>query len=491
MSDNLIIFGGTGDLSHRKLIPAIYNLYASKKIHEDFKIIAIGRRKITVDEYKKSLKEFLEKVSRTSLDINIWEKIEKNIYYLFFNFEEDDGYEGLKSLILNLGLKQVYYYLAVAPHYFDIIVEKLKLNDMHFYIDEKDNKIENKLAIEKPFGKNLASAIKLNKKILKVFDEKNIYRIDHYLGKEMIQNILALRFSNLLFEPLWNNKYIDNVQITSSETVGVETRGEYYEKSGALKDMFQNHMLQLVALTAMEPPVSLGADCIHDEKVKVFRSISKLTENIVMENVVRGQYIRNEKDKIKGYIEEDKVSNSSHVETFLSAKISIENYRWHDVPFYIRTGKRLKEKCIKIVVEFKKIPNLLYGKIHDSVTPNRLIISIQPTEGISFIFNGKETGINDNLKKIELEYKKDSVNMENTPEAYERLIYDFLIGDRTLFSRWDELEKAWRITDKIADCWSNEQPVLAKYEAGTTYGPEESDKLLKKDGRSWYNYENL
>ncbi|MFV0503173.1 MAG: glucose-6-phosphate dehydrogenase [Lachnospirales bacterium] len=481
MTDNLIVFGGTGDLTKRKLIPAIYSLYLENKISKDFKFIAIGRREISTGEYKKSLLSWLENTFNNGIDEKKWAALSSNIHYIPFNFSEDEGYEKLTALINKLQIDDPSFYLAVAPNFFETIVEKLKIHDLNYNFTKGEY---NKVIIEKPFGKDLKSAVSLNKKILKVFDESHVYRIDHYLGKEMIQSIMALRFSNIIFEPIWNNKYIDNVQITSSETVGVETRGGYYETSGALRDMFQNHMLQLLSLATMEPPVSLSPSSIHDEKIKVLKSIKDSFEE---KDIICGQYI-NYNGK-KGYREEENVSPNSVTETFIATKIEIDNYRWLGVPFYIRTGKRMESKCIQIVIEFKKIPHLLYGKMFD-VDQNLLVINIQPKEGISVNFNVKKNGIDTELEKMKTHLESVGDNIGNTPKAYEKLLFDYLNNESTLFTRWDELEKSWELVEEIFQLWQNNK-VIHNYNSNLGYGPKESYELLEKDGRKWHEPEDL
>jgi glucose-6-phosphate 1-dehydrogenase len=342
-----------------------------------------------------------------------------------------------------------------------------------------------RIVIEKPFGKDLESAKYLNDKIVNVFGEKSTYRIDHYLGKEMLQNIMVIRFANMLFEPLWNNRFIDHIQISSSETVGVENRGGYYEKSGAMRDMVQSHLLQLISLIAMEPPNDLDTDSIRNEKVKVLKALKNISFSGMKNNVVRGQYgsaiIKEE--KIQSYREEKRVSPNSNTETFVALKIYVENLRWADVPFYIRTGKRMPRKSTEIVIQFKSIQDILYFKEKD-LQPNMLVIRIQPQEGVFFQFNAKEPGAHGNIIPVQMDFCQNCQIGFNSPEAYERLIYDVMRGDSTLFARWDEVEYSWKFVDSILEAWRKEKPQFPNYKSGT-WGPEEANLLLKRDNRKW------
>lgn len=484
----MVIFGGTGDLTHRKLMSALYNLAYKKMLPDNFAVVSIGRRAFNHDEYREQIKKSIEKYSRFQFEDDIWDKIEHKVYYLDFEFKDNSGYIRLKEFLKGLDDKYKtngnrIYYLAVAPEHFETIVEKLRLHNMNY--EENSKK---RIVIEKPFGKDLKSAEYLNQKINEAFNEENIYRIDHYLGKEMIQNIMVIRFANEVFESLWNNKYIDNIQISSSEIVGVENRGGYYESSGALKDMVQNHMFQLLSLIAMEPPVNLDTESIRDEKIKVLRSLESVTPKFIMENMVRGQYGKGiiDNKEVPAYRDEERVSPESNIETFAAIKLYIQNFRWSGVPFYIRTGKRLRNKSTEIIVQFKTLRNILYFKEFKELQPNILVIKIQPREGVFFQFNSKEPGVGNTIIPIQMDYCQNCQFENNSPEAYERLLYDVMKGDSTLFTRWDEVEYSWKFVDKIAEVWRNTKPKFPNYESGT-WGPESSDELLKKDGRIWWN----
>ncbi|AIS52253.1 glucose-6-phosphate 1-dehydrogenase Zwf [Thermoanaerobacter kivui] len=376
ISNIMVIFGGRGDLTHRKLMPALYNLKYQKILPENFAVVSIGRRDKTEEQYRNEVLESVKNYSRFNIDEKIWQDLSKGIYYKKFDFTDGKGYIELSSFLEEIDKKynakgNRVYYLAVAPEYFGIIVEKLNRYGM-----VKNETSWQRVVIEKPFGEDLKSAQRLNKIITDVFTERNTYRIDHYLGKEMLQNIIVIRFANVFFEPVWNRRYIDNVQISSNETVGIENRGGYYEKAGALRDMVQNHMLQLLTLTAMEPPVNLDTESIRDEKVKVLKSLEIFTPGAVEKNIVRGQYV--------GYRQEDKVSPTSNTETFMALKVHVENFRWAGVPFYIRTGKRMPAKSTEIVIQFKPLPGILskvitkckvfdFTNIFDKITSEDLV----------------------------------------------------------------------------------------------------------------------
>jgi glucose-6-phosphate 1-dehydrogenase len=373
------------------------------------------------------------------------------------------------------------YYLAVSPEYFGIIAEKLQTFGLI-----KENRGYHRVLIEKPFGKDLTSAKNLSKHITNIFSEENTYRIDHYLGKEMLQNVLVIRFANAIFEPIWNKTYIDHVQITSTETLGIDERGGYYDQSGALKDMFQNHLLQFLALIAMEPPERIEAEKIRDEKVEVFKALHVYSDNEVKENVVRGQYSENIERSIPGYRQESRVPNDSNTETFVAIKLAIENERWAGVPFYIRTGKQLKRKSVEVVLQFKPRPLGLMFCSEAGMIPNQLIIRIQPTEGVFLRFNAKKPGQGNDTTPVGMDFCQNCSIGYNSPEAYEHLLYGAMKGDKTLFTRWDEIEYSWRFVDAIKSAWDKEQPDFPNYIAGSD-GPKDADELMNRDGRQWLN----
>lgn len=482
----MVIFGGTGDLTHRKLLPALYNLQCENLLPSDFAVVSVGRREKDHELYRREAYESISTSSHPDLNEQHWNDLKDRIYYYQLNFNEDEDYTSLNTFMSELEAKysttNKIYYLAVAPDFFGVIAEKIHAHGLI-----KDNGW-NRVVIEKPFGKDLKSATKLNKTITDIFSEDNTYRIDHYLGKEMLQNIMVIRFTNALFEPLWNNKYIDNIQISSSETVGVENRGGYYENAGALRDMVQNHMLQLLTLIAMEPPVKLETESIRDEKVKVLRSLKEFTPELIKSDIVRGQYgsgTMGTTEKLIGYREEDRVSPISNTETFVALKIQIENFRWAGVPFYIRTGKRLPEKSTEIIIQFKNLPDILYSKEHH-LQPNLLVIKIQPQEGVFFQFNAKEPGTLKNIIPVQMDFCQNCQIGTNSPEAYERLIHDVIKGDPTLFTRWDEVEYSWKFVETIHKVWEKEPVDFPNYNANT-WGPIESNNLLRKENRNWWH----
>ncbi|MBN2221135.1 MAG: glucose-6-phosphate dehydrogenase [Vallitaleaceae bacterium] len=486
ISNAMIIFGGTGDLTKRKLIPALYNLLYEKLLPEHFFVVSVGRREKTYESYIQEAQEGIKEFSRNPYEEELFEILKKKIYYYQLDFDATEDYLEFDNYICALENKHKtkgnrLFYLAVSPEYFGVIVEKL-----HEYGLASDNGSFKRVVIEKPFGRDLESAKALSKHITHAFGEENIYRIDHYLGKEMLQNIMVVRFANAFFEPIWNNKYIDHIQITSTETLGVEERGGYYEKSGALKDMLQNHLLQLLALTAMEPPVHLDTESIRDEKVKVFKGLRIYTEEEVEQNVVRGQYGPSEDGKYVGYRQESRTHDESEVETFIALKAEIENFRWSGVPFYIRTGKRMKNKCVEVIVQFKSLSRILYLKELEDSLPNQLIIRIQPTEGIYMRFNAKKPGQNREVIPVTMDFCQNCEIGYNSPEAYERLLLDAMKGEKALFTRWDEVEYSWRFVDAIQKVWEKQKPDFPNYAAGS-FGPDASEELLTRDGRKWHD----
>ncbi|MDF2541202.1 MAG: glucose-6-phosphate dehydrogenase [Herbinix sp.] len=488
LSAILVIFGGTGDLTHRKLMPALYNLVLDKLLPEHFAIVSVGRREKTQEQYQKEVYDTIRKYSRNKLSETYWAGLKEMIYYYQFDFIDQEGYYGLKNFLEQLDQKvksegNRVFYMAVAPEYFETIVQGLQLSDM-----AKKSGAWSRLIIEKPFGKDLKTARKLNSKLLEVFDENSIYRIDHYLGKEMIQNIMVLRFCNSIFESIWNNKFIDNIQISLTEKLGVGTRGGYYEHSGAMRDMVQNHIIQILSLVAMEPPVNLKTDSIRTEKQKVIEAIEEITPEFLRDNVVFGQYGKGMIDGIPvpAYREEENVPSNSTTETFVAVKLHINNFRWAGTPFYIRTGKRLGTSSAEIVIQFKEMPNILYFKERDIQEPNLLVIRIQPNVGVFFQFNTKDFNTHHDIVPTKMDTSYFSPTQGNTPEAYERLIYDILRGDATLFSRWDEVEAAWMVADQMIKYREQKKHQFPNYDSGSM-GPVRAFELLARDGRKWWN----
>ncbi|WP_060787665.1 glucose-6-phosphate dehydrogenase [Geobacillus zalihae] len=481
----IVIFGATGDLAKRKLFPSLYRLYEKGHLHEQFAVVGVARRPLSADEFRNYVRDSVETAFHQKLADG---RFTSHFYYHPFDVTEAESYQRLKSLLEQLdGTYKTegnrIFYLAMAPEFFGTVTSRLQsegLTETHGF---------KRLVIEKPFGHDLASAEKLNDEIRRVFSEREIYRIDHYLGKEMVQNIEVIRFSNAIFEPLWNNRFIANIQITSSETLGVEDRGRYYDHSGALRDMVQNHMLQMVALLAMEPPIKLTTDDIRHEKVKVLRALRPIAHDEVDRYFVRGQYGRGviHGKNVPAYREEPNVDPDSNTETFVAGKLLIDNFRWAGVPFYIRTGKRMAEKSTKIVVQFKDVPMNLYYRTNETIAPNLLVIHIQPDEGITLHLNGKKTGESTTITApFQLDYCNNCIDGINTPEAYEKLLYDCMRGDATNFTHWDEVAASWQFVDPISEVWANTKASdFPNYAAGSM-GPAAADELLKQDGFHWW-----
>lgn len=486
MKDNsciFTIFGATGDLTKRKLIPAIYKLYKQKRLHASFSVIAIGRRDKTSESYRDEMRSFMEIELGIKIDEEIWEKFNPLITYHKMNFTDNSGYVSLKDLStgMNIGDNRIFY-LAVAPEFFEIIINKLNEHKML-----KNENSWQRVMIEKPFGSNLESARKLNKSITEVVHEDKIFRIDHYLGKEMLQNILSIRFGNSIFEPLWNHSYIDHVQIISTETLGVGTRGAYYDSTGIIRDMLQNHILQMLTLIAMEPPVNLEAESIRDEKVKVLKALRPFEKSNIEETFVSGQYGGG--NGMLGYREEERVAKNSNTDTFIAVKAFIDNFRWGGVPFYIYAGKRMQEKTTKIIIRFKKLPGINFYEGYENTEPNVLVIRIQPDEGLFFRINAKNPGNEFSISNVDLDYCQDCGYKGNSPEAYERLIIEAINDNKALFTRWDELESSWKFIDSLCKARTGSILQYPNYITGGD-APAKAIELIEKDGRKWWR-ENI
>ncbi len=490
----VVIFGATGDLTHRKLIPALYNLAIDGELPTGVKIIGFARRDKSDEVFRDGLKELNREVSRNGHDEEIWGDFENMVEYHQSEFQDADGYrrlaERLDAIDAERGGKgNRLFYIASAPEYFDDVLEHLKSAGLN----ESRDGCWSRVIVEKPFGVDLASARHLNEVVNQTFEEKDTYRIDHYLGKETAQNIMVLRFANAIFEPLWNSRYIKQVQITCAEHLGMEGgRGGYYDKSGALRDMVQNHLLQLLSLVAMEPPTDLSADGVRDEKVKVIRSLRQWdSPELVEENVVRAQYSAGHVHgkSVVGYREEDRVDPESMTETYVALRCMVDTWRWSGVPFYIRMGKRLPKKATEISVHFRPAPNVLFNATPGETDEgNVLVIRIQPDEGISLRMVSKIPGTTLRLEPVKMDFHYSTSFGKGSPEAYERLLLDAMAGDATLFARRDEVEEAWRFIDHIQRGWHDsgegDELSMAEFVAGS-WGPEEADALLEKDGNSW------
>ncbi len=485
----IVIFGASGDLTRRKLMPALNNLFDQGLMPEQFAILGLGRTKMDDRTFREEMKKNIHEFSS---DSKIAEAFINNLYYRPVDYNQESSYQDLKSFISTLKKSvsfgnNILFYLATPPGLYEVIPENLAAVGL--------NRKEYKIIVEKPFGTSLDTARRLNRHLLKHFSEDQIYRIDHYLGKETVQNILVTRFSNNIYEPLWNRNYIHHVEITSAESIGVAKRGGYYDHSGALRDMVQNHLLQLAGLVAMEPPVNADATSIRSEMVKVFQSLRPLDDEHIARNVIRGQYsgstVRGE--KIQGYRDEKDVGSNSRTETFVAMKFYIDNWRWNGVPFYVRTGKRLPTKVTELVIHFKPTPQHIFcnelGKPNES---NQFIIRIQPDEGILMKFGMKIPGAGFNVQTVNMDFHYSSLSDERLPEAYERLLHDCMVNDPTLYSRGDAVETTWRFIEPILDLWENSSEIpLYGYPAGT-WGPEIADALIEGPDRSWrYPCKNL
>jgi glucose-6-phosphate 1-dehydrogenase len=472
----IVIFGATGDLTHRKIFPALYNLSANNILPESCDVVAIGRRPLTVEAFRSDLQESLHKFSREKkINISNVASLLERTEYLEGDITKPNVYQDLKKLLGGRSERNIVYYLATEATQFAGVLAGLGNAGLGSL--PADAPRTRRVVIEKPFGNNTSTATTLNAVAQAHFLEKDIFRIDHYLGKETVQNLLYLRFANSIFEPLWNRGFVDSVQITVSESLGVGTRGGYYDNSGATRDMIQNHLLQLLALLAMEPPSSLSAEAIRDEKIKVLRSVANMSEQQIAERTVRGQY--------DGYLNEPKVSPTSNTETFVALQLEIDNWRWAGVPFYLRTGKALTQQLGEIVITFKRPPGVLFaGYCGSKLRPNSLTIRVQPNEGIILQFNAKRPG-QSSVQRVNMDFCYSEGDWGSIPEAYERLLLDVLIGDSTLFTRWDEVQASWRIVDSIQQAWQkNPNTILHPYTKGSE-GPLAATALLTKNGHAW------
>ena len=484
----ITIFGGSGDLTWRKLIPALYNLSIDGWLNEKFRIICIGRTPMKNPAFQKHLKEGVDRFSRRGKTKKAqWDAFSKQIEYRAGDFTAKAMYADIKKEVSafekNAGevLNKIYY-LAVNPQFFGIIAEKLNEAGL---AQDKDSA---RLVIEKPFGTDLETAKELNQTLLKIFDEKQLYRIDHYLGKETVQNILAFRFANALFEPIWNRNYIDHVQISVSEKIGVEDRGGYYDHSGALRDMIQNHVMQLLCLIAMEPPVSFNANEIRNKKADVLHAIREIKKEEVHDFASRGQYSEGwmEGEKVKGYRNEKNVAPESCTETFAAIKFFVDNWRWNNVPFYVRSGKRMQQTISVITIQFKKVPHQSFpDEALENWQPNRMILHIQPDMGIRIRFQAKKPGLQMHLAPVDMLFDYSDSYSSGIPEGYETLLLDVIEGDATLFMRADQVEAAWEVIMPILDTWKDNPSVnFPNYPAGTN-GPETAEALIARDGKNW------
>jgi glucose-6-phosphate 1-dehydrogenase len=487
----MVIFGATGDLSNRKLLPALYNLAKQRLLPPGFALLGAAMDQIPADEFRKRISASVDENSRTQpVDDAVLESFLSNVDYVPIDFGKPEGFERLKQRIEELDRERgaggnAVYYCATPPATYASIAEGLAAAGI---ARKEGSQGLRRIVVEKPFGTDLKSATELNAVLHRTFGEDAIFRIDHYLGKETVQNILAFRFANAIFEPIWNSHYVDSVQITVAEELGIEHRAAYYDRAGALRDIMQNHALQLLTLVAMEPPVAFDAVAVRDEKVKVLRSVRPFRGEEVARDTVRGQYIEGWVlgEKVGGYRQEPGVAQDSQTETYAALRLRVDNWRWAHTPFYLRTGKRLPKRVTEIRVQFKRPPHLTFGReATRDLEPNAITLRIQPEEGISLRFGAKVPTAGIRIRSVNMDFLYMSSFLLDAPDAYERLIMDALLGDPTLFTRADEVETAWRLIDPIEASWREGRPPLQTYAAGT-WGPEAADKLIEGEDREWH-----
>jgi glucose-6-phosphate 1-dehydrogenase len=484
----MVIFGATGDLAGRKLLPALYNLAKQRLLPAGFAVVGAAIDDLTDESFRKHASEKIKEFSRTQpIDERVLDAFLGACFYVKVDFSKLDDFKKLQGRLVELDTTRHVsgnrmFYCATPPPTYETIVEQLRGAGM------ATGAGFHRIVVEKPFGSDLKSARELTSILQRVFHEDSVYRIDHYLGKETVQNIVAFRFANSIFEPVWNANLIDHVQITVAEEIGVELRGAYYDKAGALRDIVQNHALQLLALVAMEPPLAFEANTMRDEKVKVLRAIRPITDEDVAHSTVRGQYTKGWVlgEQVPGYREEKNVAPGSLTETFTALRLFVDNWRWANVPFYIRAGKRMPKRVTEIRIQFRKPPHITFGRdATRELDPNAITLRIQPEEGISLKFGAKVPSAGLKIRSVTMDFQYLTAFLVETPEAYERLLLDCMIGDPTLFTRADEVEAAWKLIDPIEAAWRDGRPALGMYAAGT-WGPASSAKLLEQDGREWH-----
>lgn len=485
----MVIFGAAGDLTKRKLMPALYNLAQRRLLPEQFAIVGISIEPYSTDDFRQRMTQDIQEHSVNGVDAAASDWFMRRLYYLSRDFNDPQLYKKLGEVLAHVEKEHgtegnCLFYLATRPAFFPVVVKQLGAAGL---TAEEQGKWR-RVVIEKPFGHDLESAVALNHEIGRALNEKQVYRIDHYLGKETVQNILAFRFANGIFEPIWNRRYVDHVQVTVAEELGVELRGDYYDRAGAMRDMVPNHIFQLITLTAMEPPISFEAEAVHDEQTKVLRAIQALSPERVLDHAVRGQYDGGlvGGKHVAAYRSEPNVAPDSATETFVAIALNIDNWRWAGVPFYLRTGKRLAKRCTEIVIRFRRPPYVLFRKTHvEQIPPNELVINIQPAEGISLRFEAKVPGPQVRLGAVNMNFQYADYFGTTPSTGYETLLYDCMMGDPTLFQRADMVEAAWTVVQPILDVWKALPPRgFPNYAAGT-WGPEQADELLRREGREW------
>jgi len=486
----IVLFGASGDLAKRKVIPAMYDLAQNDSLGERYAILGFARTPMTDDSFRGTVGEAAKTISEVGpIDPAKWDAFASNLFYCPGDYADQNSYAQLAKRLAEIDAEKKLggnrlFYLSTPPEVYPDIVEHLGQAGLA-RPSSPDSWV--RIIIEKPFGRDLASAKELNKIVLNVFEEKQVYRIDHYLGKDTVQNLLVLRFGNGIFEPLWNRNYVDHVQITASETLGVERRGGFYETAGALRDMIQSHVLQLTSLVAVEPPASFDANAVRNEKLKVLQSIRPFNLEMVAQSVVRGQYSPGKfgNQTVAGYRDEPHVSKGSRTETFVSMRVLIDNWRWAGVPFYLRTGKRLAKRTTEIMIQFKRAPHIVFRD--KDVQANRLVLNIQPTEGICISFGAKRPGTEMSIGNVAMDFNYIKAFGNGSRSAYATLLNDCLRGDATLFDRGDSVEAAWSLVEPILDVWSAAKTATVPEYPSGSWGPKESDQLLERDARQWYN----
>jgi glucose-6-phosphate 1-dehydrogenase len=490
----VVIFGASGDLTRRKLVPALYNLAWGRLLPGGFAVVGVARREKSEASFRAELKEAVAAFSRRKpIDEGVWADFERGVGYVRGAAGDASTYQALKAHVEKVDAERGtrgnrLFYLAVPPAEFGPIVEGLRSAGLVTPAgQERSGGPFTRVVFEKPFGHDLASARHLNDAVAAAFDESQVFRIDHYLGKETVQNLLVFRFANSLFEPVWGRGHVDHVQITVAEDIGVEARGRFYEQTGVTRDIVENHLMQLLCLTAMEPPISLAADAVRDEKVKVLRSLRKMEASEVSRNVVRGQYARGlvRGEEVPAYREEPDVASDSRVETYVAMRCFVDNWRWSGVPFYVRAGKRMARRVTEIAVVFNEVPHALFRAQDGGIAPNVLSVRVQPDEGIALRFISKEPGQQTILRDVAMDFRYGTAFGSNTPEAYERLLLDAMRGEATLFTRRDEVEEQWSYVDRVLEAWAADgKPPPPTYPSGS-WGPEQAEDLLARDGRRW------